>query len=209
MLTEAHDLELQLVLVRPEPRRLVVGDVLAADVRGRGLRLLERVVHRLEADAAPVARARVAAAVADRVDVRVARAAVLVHRDAIVALEARRLRERGVWHEADADDREVRGYLRAVRALDGVDGTIAPELAHLAVREDVDAAARVLGLVEAAHLRRHDAVHYAVHHLDHGDVEAELPEGRGALEPDIAGADDRDANARLDARADRLDVRHR
>ncbi len=90
-----------------------------------------------------------------------------------------------------------------------VDAAVAEEALHLAFRQHVDAVARVLGLVEVAHLRRDDAVHHAVHHLDDRDVEAELAECRRALEADVAGADDRDAHAGLDSRADRLDVRHR
>src|SRR5688572_214544 len=209
VLREPDDLQLQLVLVRPEPRRLVMRNGFPAEVRGCGLRLLEGVVHRLEADAPAVALARVAAAVADGVNVRVARAAVLVHRDAVVALESRGLGERAVRHEADADDHEVRWHLRAVRALDGVDAAVAEEALHLALRQHVDAVACVLGLVEAAHLRRDHAVHHAVHHFDDGDVEPELAECRCALEADVAGAHDRDAHAGLDAGADRLDVRHR
>ena len=100
-------------------------------------------------------------------------------------------------HQADADDHEVRGHLRAVRALDGVDAVVAEQAAHACVRQHVDAVARVLRLVEAAHLGRDDAIHHAVHHLDDRHVEPELAEGRRALEADVARADDRDAHAGL------------
>ncbi len=64
-------------------------------------------------------------------------------------------------------------------------------------------------MVEAAHFRRDHAVHHAVHHLDDGHIESVLAEGRGALESDVTGADDRDTHAGTDPRADGLDVRHR
>jgi hypothetical protein len=65
----------------------------------------------------------------------------------------------------------------------------------------------MLLLVEAAHLGRDDTAHHALHHLDHGDLQAELAQSGGALEADVAGADDGGARAGFRERADCVHIR--
>ncbi len=181
-------------------------DAAAEHVRGGGLGLLEGVVDRLEADAPAVARARVAGTVADGVDVRIARTAVLVHGDAVVAGEPGVNRQLAVGHDADAHDHEPGGHARAIVAHDARDPPFALDGADRGPEADVDAMSDMLRVVEGAHLGRHHPAHDAIRHLEHRDCEARLGTGGRALEADVARADDGDSLGAGQFGADRIDV---
>ena len=101
---------------------------------------------------------------------------ILVHEDAVVALEPGVARERVRGHDADGDEHEVRGDLAAVgqphrrhallARLPGAASVPAQrrphDESHARAAHDLHAVPRVLGLVELRHHGRHDAIHHAV-----------------------------------------------
>jgi hypothetical protein len=135
---QADDLQLEVVLVGPEPWQLVVDDLAAAQVRRRGLRLFERVVDGLEPDAASVTQARLAGAVADRIDVRVASPAVFIDGDAVVAGNPRFLGQLDIGQDPDPDDDEIGRVYRTVGAANGGDAPGSLEGRNLFVQPDLD-----------------------------------------------------------------------
>ena len=157
--------------------------LVAHGVLGRDLALAERGVRELP----------VAGAVADRVDVRDGRAAVLVGGDARAlveldagGLEAEPLDERAA---ADGDEHQVGLHGLAVAEVDGELGAVVLDLRALLAEVERDAAlaellrellARVLVLLRDQ--RRQ--------HLDDRHLGAEAVEDRGELAADDAAAED-------------------
>ena len=207
-LRQPGDLQLDVVLVRPEPRHVRVARALAAHVGGGRLALLHGVVHRLEAHAALVPDARVIGAVARGVDVRVRRLALLVHPDAVLAADARGGGETDVRQDADPDDHEIRG--KPFRAADdSAHATVALEGGYRSVAVDADALPLVPAHVEGGQLGRHHAVHGPVGHLEHRDFEPEMPRARGRFEPHVACPDHHEAPGARQVGPDCLDVGNR
>src|SRR5439155_7639810 len=94
---DADDDELEIELVRPEPRQLVVRGGRAEQVERDGAALLEGVVDRFQAQVPPVPAVEVARAVSRGVDRLVGGAAVHVRHDAVLALDSSRLGELVRW----------------------------------------------------------------------------------------------------------------
>src|SRR5882724_232535 len=92
-LTQPHDDYLQVVLIRPEPRYFVVNRRRTEKIVRSTRRLLERIIDRLQAQAPPVVTVRMIGAVASGIDGRIRCAAVLIHHDAVRALDAGSHRE--------------------------------------------------------------------------------------------------------------------
>src|SRR5688572_10887665 len=204
-LRQAHDLQLDVVLVRPEPWHVIVPRVLAAEARPRDAALLDGIVDRLEADAAPVVDARMVGAVAGCIDIRIGRPAGLIDPDPVVALEPRRRGERHVRRDADTHDHYVRREL-LFSAYDTSHPGLAGETGHRDVTVDRHALALVPRAVEFRERRTDHALHRPVRGFEHGDFEPEVA-GRGrGLEPDVTRADDHQPACALEARADRIDV---
>src|SRR6516165_10660190 len=84
---EARHLQLDLVLVRPEPWHRIIRLRPPQDARGGGLGLIDGVLHALQAQLPPEAPARETGAVADRVDVRLRGACERVDQNAVAAGE--------------------------------------------------------------------------------------------------------------------------
>ena len=104
---DARDLQLQVVLVGPEPGHVGVGLRLARDRPRHRLGLLHRVVHRFQAQAALEQRVRVVGHVAGGEDRRIAGAPEGVDHDAVVDREPGVPRQLVVRRRADPDHREV------------------------------------------------------------------------------------------------------
>lgn len=156
----------------------VVGDPTALEVRGVGER---------HEGLAAVQGVTLHDGVAHGVDLRVARAVLLVNDDAAALphLEAGGLGERGVWSDADGSDDDVRRQLLAR----GEGHPLRPDLGDLAAEPQVDAGRAQRVMDDRGHLRverRHDLVGG----LDDGDAEAAVEEVLGDLEADEAAADD-------------------
>src|SRR5262245_66443961 len=90
---ETGDLQLDVELVRPEPRHRIVRLRLAEDRGGGSLGLVDRVLHALEPHPATVAAAGKTCAVADRIDAGSGGAGEFVYQDAVLAGETGRRRE--------------------------------------------------------------------------------------------------------------------
>ena len=115
---QSRDLQLQVVLVGPEPRHLGVRHGRAEQRRGGNLGLMNRVRHGFEPHAALEQGVRMVRAVAGREDVRIGRARELVDDDAVAAGQPGGGGELDVGHDADADDHDVARELSAVDGLD-------------------------------------------------------------------------------------------
>src|SRR5882762_705847 len=108
------DDEFQVVLIRPEPRHLVVDGCSSEQIECRARALLERVVDRLEPQAPSVMQAGMIGAVPGCVTRRVRGAAALVHHDPVRALDLRSDRQLVDRRYAHADDHDIRRMLRAI-----------------------------------------------------------------------------------------------
>src|SRR5688500_13707512 len=104
---EADGLELQVVLVRPEPRYRAVGCGRAEDDARRDLRLIDGVLDAFEPDASPAGEAvDMVGAVADRQHVGKRGAATFVDLDSVAGGGARRRQYADRRDDADPDDDE-------------------------------------------------------------------------------------------------------
>ena len=72
-------------------------------------------MHRLESHVPAIDRVRVRGAVANGIDIRVARLAVIIDNNAVVDIEACRTRELRIRCDADSDNHQVRRNLVALR----------------------------------------------------------------------------------------------
>src|SRR5205823_11527328 len=81
-------LQLQIILIGPEPGHFVVDSRFAEDRERRRLALAERIRHGLEPKASAIEQARVIAAVADGEDVRVGGAGEFIDDDAVLGRQS-------------------------------------------------------------------------------------------------------------------------
>uniref|UniRef100_A0A0N4Z2Z2 LigA n=1 Tax=Parastrongyloides trichosuri TaxID=131310 RepID=A0A0N4Z2Z2_PARTI len=190
---QARDLQLDVILVGPEPRHFRRRGRAADDGRGHLLGLFQGVGHALQPvhDAA-VDRDGPPRHIADRVDVRVAGAGGLIDHHAVLARQARSPRQGFARQSADADKDGVRRDQRSV----GQPHAAVLEARDLDAGQDLDAVFLVqIGEEGRQGLRRHAGQH-PVHALDHHRLGAQGA-GRGRrLQPDIAAADHRQPFAR-------------
>jgi hypothetical protein len=129
----------------------------------------------------------------------------LVHRDAVLATQARGGGERDVGQDADADDDQVRRKL-AVAAGHCAHASLALERGDRGVAQDAHAGALVQARIESRKFGRHDPVHRPVGHFEHRHLEAEVARARRRLEPDVPSADDHELLRPRQVGADRVDV---
>src|SRR5690606_27536839 len=181
-----RDLQLQIVLIRPEPGHFGIRVRLAGEVCRGGFRLLDRVLHGLEPNAPQRERMRMVRAVTGRRDPRVRRHGPLVDDDPVLARQARRLGELDVRLDADADDREIARKTLAARRLDRLHRRAARECGYDGAEANLYARVRVIPMVEGRTVRPDDATHHAVGRLAHGDVHAPARGDGGDLEADVA-----------------------
>src|SRR3954469_11594372 len=99
---QASDLQLQVILVGPEPWHFTVGPGLADHAVGGMLGLVDGILYAFQADFMAFA-ADMAGAIASRPDMRIASARILVHDNAVGAAKARRFRQLLAGNDADAD----------------------------------------------------------------------------------------------------------
>ena len=165
---EADRLQLQVVLVRPEPRHGVIGYVRASHDLGHDIRLVVRVLNRFEPDGGT---ARVAVGVQRtipyREDVRQAGAALPVHSDAVPS-HGTHLEERSDRRlDADAYDRHVaRQYLAAPEPHSGDPARPFLEALDRGAQTNVDAMGAVFRLVETRERLAGDPGQHAIERLE-------------------------------------------
>src|SRR5262245_35544127 len=202
---QPEDLEIDVVLVRPEPGQLVVARVLAERCLGGDDRLVLRVRPRLEAHTSIETREWRVGAVAGGEDFRVGRAALLVHDDAVVDDEPRVTRERDVRLEADADHYRVGFHRAAVRESYRERAAVFDRF-HADSEADPDAFALVARAEECRDSRRYGACAETVERFNDHHRRAAFARGRSDLEPDPAAADDRQLLSGTQRLADRKRV---
>ena len=103
----------------------------------------------------------------------------------------------------------VLGAVIGEHSFDSTRPRIASERLYSRIRNDPDAVACVLSLVEGRDLLACNPVHHPIGHLENGDIKTELARRRGNLETDVAAADDDESLPGAEVRPDTLDVRHR
>ncbi len=183
-------MQLDVVLVRPEPRNLRVGQGIAADCGRCGLRLLQCVVHRLEAQSTAQQTVRVIRAIAGGKDVIVGGLAVFVDHDSVVARQTGILGERSFRQDTDADNYEIGIDLSPIREHDLGDSAVTLESAETRLQKELDAVCPVNTLKEPGYGPRDNAVHDAICHLDHRYLQVMLRRYGGNLEANVAATDD-------------------
>ena len=186
---EPDHLQLDVVLVRPEPRIGGERALLAEQGSGRRLALLDSVLHRLQAQQIAVGEtARRAIAGGD--DCRIGGARTGVDDDAMLAFEAGLLRQFRVGQDADADQYQVGWKLAAVARVHGSDfALLAEQSADAGAQLDLDAVSDVQVAKEVRHHGRHRARHQARGSFQHDDCFAEFARHRREFEADEAAAD--------------------
>ena len=114
--------------------------------------------------------------------------------------------ELDVGHDADADDRDV---ARELSTVDGLDGRHAGRaVQRLDCRAAVNHHARgtMRGFVECGDLDADGARHDALGSLEHGDVEAALPDDGRDFQADVPRADQQHPRSRGERRGDAIDI---
>ena len=202
---QAGDLQLDLVLVGPEPRHRIVGLRLAHDRLRRGLGLIDGVLHAFEPDLAAIALREEPRAIADRIDVRRGAGEVVDH-DAVLARQARGRREIVVGAGAGRDQHEIGGDALAGRERDAGRAALALDRGKPRAEPDIDAARAVQRIEEGGHGLAGDALHHPALGLDHDRLAALLAHDGRDLEADIAAADDDDAARVIERRAQTPDI---
>jgi hypothetical protein len=140
---EAGHLQLDVVLVGPEPGRGGEGAFAAEQRHGRRPGLLHGVLHRFEAAQAAVGQAP-RGAVAGGDDGRVRGPAAGIDHDAVDDFQSGILRQFGVRDHADADQQQVGGVLAAIAGPHRGDAAIlADQFRDHGVQHQVDAVAGV------------------------------------------------------------------
>src|SRR5882757_20680 len=140
-LTQTHDDHLQVILIGPEPRYLVVNSRRTEQIVSGARRLLERIVDRLQADPPPVVTVRMISAVTSGVDSRIRRPAIFIHYDAVRAFDAGSYREFVGSQYANSNNHNVG---RMLSAIGGDHGLHAPRLGitnerlNLRIRNDAN-----------------------------------------------------------------------
>ena len=104
---DTRDLQLEIVLVRPEPGHFVISNGLIQDRKRRRFALAQGVWHRLQSKPAAVERARVVAAVTHGVDVGIGGAGERIDDNSVLGREPGRLRELHIGRDADSDNHDV------------------------------------------------------------------------------------------------------
>ncbi len=187
---QADGLELQIILVRPEPRHGIIGEVLPHDRLCDQRRLIIGILHRFEPDRHVVGEAvGVECAIADRENVGQRGAALVIHRDTIAALRARRDQRLDRGHDADTDDHHLRGNDLAGRESHTAHLALALDAFDRGAEPHIHAMYAMLALKEARQRLARDPRQHAVERFEQHDLLAQLGEHRRRLQPDIAPAD--------------------
>ncbi len=126
---------------------------------------------------------------------RVVRAAVLIHDDAVHTFEPGCVGKLIVGFYADTDQDQIGFVFGSVLASHGshsVRRTLPAgfERAHLSAAEDSHAVSGVFGLIKRGDLGASDPGEDPIGLFEHGDFQTELAGSRGDFEADVTGADD-------------------
>ena len=200
-------LQFQVELIRPEPRRGVIGFVLARDRRPCRARLIGRVLNRFQPDAVPGEAAMEPGDIADRQHVGLAGMHVFVDPDPVFTGNPGLLGDFLVRNDPDAGNDEVRRNGLAAAQHDAGDGAISAGHGLDPGRQpDINAlCAMVFGEI-GADRRPHPARHQAVGHFHDGHGLAHRAQGRRALQADEPAADDDHVPDLLKPFHDRTDI---
>src|SRR6185437_17092375 len=142
-----HDDHLQIVLIGPEPRHLVMDGGVAEKIQCRCRRLFERIIDRLQSQSTVVVEVRMVSAVSCGKDMWVRRATVRIHGDPIRALDTGGDRQLVRRQHTYTDDDDIRRMLRAILGENGTHSArlwVPGERLHLCIADDSDAMPRVL-----------------------------------------------------------------
>src|SRR5690606_17490747 len=162
---ETGGLQLDVVLVGPEPRQVGICDRVAGDDADDRFGLIHRVLYGFHPHGAGGVLVGVAGNVADGEDVRVGGAAEFVNDDAVVAGEARLDGQLAIGNDADADHHGVcRNDLAGGKPHAG-DPRFALDGGNAGVEAHVHALKAVLGLEEAGDDGAGDAGEHPVQRL--------------------------------------------
>ena len=146
-----------------------------------------------------------AGAVPGRIDVAGGGRASLVHHDAVVAGDPRRLSKLRVGDDADPDHHQI-GRDEVGAATNPLDVPAALEGADRGRQPHLDAAGAMGARVVAGHLGRRHPPEEPIRGLDDADLEPHPLRRRGHLQADVPSSHDGQPAARRELRADRLDV---
>ena len=184
-------LQLDVALVRPEPRHLAIGLALAEQRLRRGLALVDGVLHRFEPDPPAEFPMVERDAVADRDDVRRAGRHAFVDEDAVVDGEAGAFGELDIRDDADADHARCRpGCARRSAVSTATTRPPSPTIRPTGVPSRTSLPQpRWSGEEMARDFRRDDPAHQPVGGFEHRHRLAEKPRRAGDLEADEAAAD--------------------
>ena len=190
VLVEAGILQVDVVLIRPEPVDGVVGLSVAEHAPGRGRTLLDGVLPVFHAHPLLKHRVIVIGHVACGMDVRNVRAAVLVHKDSIAGLHAASSDELGHRLDAHADNREVTIDAAIVFGDHAFDAPVPLKARDRILEDHLDPMIAVDGGHDLPHLFAEDAKQRGGRWVDAHDVDALLAQRCGNLRPDESHADD-------------------
>ncbi len=170
----ADDLDVEIVLIGPEPRRIAVFAVCPGDIAGDADRLVLRIGPGLDADGAVVAFAPLQRHVAGAEHIGRRRPPVSVDLDAGIGGKAQITRDRIAGIDANSDQNDVRLQLGSVGQTDAVQSRCRDRGAKL----EADAMVAMPRLDDVAHQSGERPGQQSRQALDHGNIAAVL--GRGA-----------------------------
>ena len=185
-----RSLQIDVVLVGPEPRQLGIGLGAAGHHLGDRDRLVLGVLPSLQPDAAAEQRIEVTGDVAGGKDMRIAGAAMCVDQNAVIDREIGLHRQLAVRHGADADENCVGGQRLARPQRDHGPVAARCDRSDGDAGAQIDAAAAMEGGEELAEGRRCDARQRSRGGFQHGHRAAMAARYGCCLQPDEAGADD-------------------
>ena len=205
---EADHLQLDVALVRPEPRHGAIGFALAGERGGQRLRLIDGVLHRFQPHAALQLPVIEGDAIADGEEAGHAGLHEVVDQDAVVDGGAGGLGQRDVRRDADADDGDDRpGCGRPAAVSTATTLPPSPTMRPTAVpRRTSLPQPRWSDRKCARDFRRDDAAHQPVGGFEHRHRLAEQARRAGDLQPDEAAADDHDIAGGMERIAQRARI---
>src|SRR5690348_2078304 len=192
----AGALKLVLILIRPEPRDLIVSTSLADHVRGRGRCLTNGILDGFQAQPTRERGVPVSGAIAGREYVGVRGPAVRVDDDAVVAVQPRIPGELHIRFRADADESDM-SFDVAVFADQGFETLATREFAHLSRTSNGYSSCEVSSGEELGDRWGSHAAQDSRLPFQHRNLGTDRPCNGGDLQADITASNDGDASAIL------------
>src|SRR5215204_4467156 len=206
---EPSVLEVEVVLIRPEPRNLIVGLALAQHASGRGRTLIQRVLPVFHADPPFEYGVVVVGHVTRRVDPLHACTTVLIDHDAVVDLRAGAGEELRNWLDAEAYHSEVALDTATALGRDPLHAVGAFKRSYRIIEDQRRPVVAVDPFYHPADLFAKDSTQRHLVALHDDDVHTRLPKRRRHLRADEAHPYHHRLTPWGDLRADALAVGHR